>query len=153
MPTKLLPGRYNLYGNSLEFKLNIWKKKIVVFEREVLGCANADSVVALWNVHQLPKFTYHVVLLNFIKCILLFQRLLHSAQGQHNLYCHYFEEKSTKFKVNCVYINEKIRAVSYVTFFCHFLEPWRNLSNAEYWAFSLLAAKVLLEDLWPMITD
>ena len=27
LPTKLLPGRYNLHGNSLEFKLNIRKKK------------------------------------------------------------------------------------------------------------------------------
>ena len=27
MPAKLLPERYNLYGNSLDFKLNIWKKK------------------------------------------------------------------------------------------------------------------------------
>ena len=24
---KLLPERHNLYGNSLDFKLNIWKKK------------------------------------------------------------------------------------------------------------------------------
>ena len=27
MPTKLLPERHNLYGDSLDFKLNIWKEK------------------------------------------------------------------------------------------------------------------------------
>ena len=29
MLAKLLPERHNLYGNSLDFKLNIYKKKMV----------------------------------------------------------------------------------------------------------------------------
>ena len=28
MPTKLLPGRYNLYGNSLEFQVKYIEKKM-----------------------------------------------------------------------------------------------------------------------------
>ena len=46
MLAKLLPERHNLYGNSLDFKLNIYKKKMVNRKGWGLGL---DSLSArLW---------------------------------------------------------------------------------------------------------
>ena len=56
MLAKLLPERHNLYGNSLDFKLNIYKKKIPcnTMQYHAIPCNAMQYHAILCNTMQYP---------------------------------------------------------------------------------------------------